>query len=213
MTGPRFIDLTGQKFGMVNVLAFVEESGGSNKQKMWRCRCDCGVEKIIYGSTLRGGIKSCGCLKTTTHGHTRTRTYRSWEAMKYRCNNPNSTAYSRYGGRGIKVCDRWMESYENFLADMGICPNDRTLERVDNNKGYSPENCKWATKYEQDRNKRSSIKIEANGAIFNLKDAATMYGLHPSLIKQRAKSRHYQLQEAFNELILERGLRPEYRAR
>lgn len=122
------------------------------------CRCDCGTIRNVYLSALlREKSKSCGCLhkeKVTTHGHNGTRTYKSYHAMKERCLNPNHQAYEFYGGRGIKICDRWLLSFENFLEDMGERPEERTLDRVDNDGDYTKMNCRWATKSQQNKNKR-----------------------------------------------------------
>lgn len=122
------------------------------------CVCDCGIVKEVDTSTLtRGKSKSCGCLhkeKVTTHGYNGTRTYKSYHAMKERCLNTNHQAYEFYGGRGITICNRWLLSFENFIEDMGERPEGRTLDRINNNEGYSKMNCRWATKSEQNKNKR-----------------------------------------------------------
>lgn len=122
------------------------------------CVCECGTVKDVYTSALVNGTsKSCGCLhkeKVTTHGYNGTRTYKSYNSMKERCLNPNHQAYEFYGGRGIKICDRWLESFENFLEDMGERPVERTLDRVDNDGDYTKMNCRWATKSQQNKNKR-----------------------------------------------------------
>lgn len=158
-------NLVGNTFGSWTVL----EGAGKDKSNniMWLCKCECGVQRAVYGSFLRTGRStSCGCKqreltskKFTTHGHSKGKIksseYSTWEAMKQRCFNPNNNAYKNYGARGITVCDRWKDSFENFLSDMGKKPNnDLSIERIDNEKGYFPENCKWATKAEQSKNKR-----------------------------------------------------------
>jgi hypothetical protein len=121
-------------------------------------RCYCGkIFTTRLESVNNGNTTSCGCYRPLRkHGESRTRTaeYSRWNGMKTRCNNPRATSYSRYGGRGIRVCDRWINSYENFLADMGRCPIGYSLNRIDNNKGYSPENCCWDTYKNQARNRR-----------------------------------------------------------
>lgn len=152
------IDISGKKFNMLKAmsLAYV------NKGAYWNFVCDCGKKKIIRGSSVRdGNIKSCGCLNyKQKHGHAKrshknkgTRTYYSWLSMRNRCINKNLKAFKNYGGRGIKVCKRW-DKFENFLKDMGECPEDLTLDRIDVNGDYKPSNCRWTTVANQSRNRR-----------------------------------------------------------
>lgn len=169
-THPRFVDIEGQKFHRLYVLGFAGVH--KNTRSYWWCRCDCQKIVIIDVSKLRNGhTKSCGCYKAEiyrgyrrTHGMTKTITYKSFDGMKQRCLNPQDEHYPNYGGRGITVCDRWRNSFENFLADMGERPSKQhSIERKDNNGNYEPDNCKWATATEQSNNRRSSRLLTYNG--------------------------------------------------
>jgi hypothetical protein len=158
------IDLTNKVFGKLTVI----KQHGRDKwgQVAWECRCECGKSVVVVSGNLRRkhGNISCGCGKSdqtrrryTTHGHTSkkvSREYRTWQGMKKRCLNKSHFMYKDYGGRGIKICDRWLNSFENFLSDMGERPPDFTLDRIDVNGNYEPSNCRWADWFTQSRNKR-----------------------------------------------------------
>lgn len=151
-------DWTGLQKGKLVVLG---KAVGRIGPTYWRVRCECGVEKDISLAHLKGATISCGCHRKSnrprlTHGFSpkgnKTRIYRIWVNMRTRCNNPNSPNYEKYGGRGIAVCDRWNESFENFLADMEQPPSEKhTLDRIDSEKGYEPGNVVWATYTRQNR--------------------------------------------------------------
>ncbi len=157
-------DLLGKRFGMLTVVGY---SHSEKWKPRWRCVYDCGNEAVVSAeSLLDGHTKSCGCLVhrkgikqlcATEPGH---RLHRIWAGMKSRCYNPNATGYKNYGGRGISICDEWRDDFLSFLAwaTKNGYQEGLTIDRVDNDKGYSPENCRWATKVEQNRNKRTVKK-------------------------------------------------------
>lgn len=155
----RPVDVTGRRFGRLQVERL--EGLNSSRAYVWSCLCDCGNRVIVAGSKLRfGHTTSCGCSVlervsnlNRTHGLSKSPTYKSWASMWVRCTNPRNKDWHNYGGRGITVCKRWRK-FENFLADQGLKPEGLTLERVNNEKGYTPKNCKWATRAEQARNQR-----------------------------------------------------------
>ena len=151
------LDLTDQRFGKLVAIEPTEKR--RDRKIVWHCLCDCGNETFVTSSHLRSGhTKSCGCLRedvSTIHGMYKTREYNSLDGAIQRCYNPNSPAYKNYGGRGIKVCERWRNSFEAFYEDMGPCPKDKTLDRwPDNDGNYELGNCKWSTRLEQQRNRR-----------------------------------------------------------
>lgn len=166
---PKTIVITpGMKFARLVVIGpapdKIQPNGAKAKRSM--CQCDCGTIITTHNAGLKSGhTSSCGCLRlercrdaVTKHGHGRdgnhSKTYRAWVHMKERCRNPNCISYPNYGARGISVCERWLDSFEHFLADMGESPRGLTLERVNNDGNYEPSNCTWATRMVQNNNKR-----------------------------------------------------------
>lgn len=193
----RIIDLTGARFTRLTVLHRVERQ--QKPQLWWRCRCDCGKEFDVRGTCLRNGAnKSCGCYTRSrlgnasrTHGETAnggTVEYRAWRSMLQRCYDPGCKSYKNYGRRGIVVCERWRSSYEMFLSDMGRKPSpEMTIERTDNMKGYSPDNCRWATRKEQCRNQRTSRHLTWRGETRCMIEWAELLGLSSPIICKRLK--------------------------
>ena len=197
---PSFIDLTHHKFGRLTVLSRVETD--MKTQIQWACRCDCGIIRHVFGNALRSGrTLSCGCLhaeQIRTHGKTKTPEFTVWQMMRQRCNNPRHRSYPSYGGRGIKVCHRWENSFTDFLADMGKRPSKSfTLDRVDNDAGYSPHNCQWATPKKQGRNKRSTHLISYNGEQQSIGEWARRLGMVKSTLARRLK--RWSVEDAFTQ--------------
>jgi hypothetical protein len=200
------VELVGQRFGRLVVLQHAE---CVKYRDYWHCGCACGNVKVVRGQHLKSknhGIRSCGCLmRRTTHGQAglgkRTKTYRCWQNMLDRCYNPNKTGYKYYGGRGITVCRRWRESFENFYADMGDKPPGMTLERIDNNRGYSPDNCKWATRSEQNQNRRNAALITYKGRTHNIVLWARKLGINSKTLWNRLHRYGWSLERALTEPV------------
>lgn len=168
----KLINLVGQRFGRWVVVA--EDGRASDGKAAWLCICECGKRRTVSGGSLRRGLsKSCGCLnlehlkERAIHGLAETPTYSIWLGIRQRCMNPKSRSWIKYGGRGITLCERWMD-YLNFLKDMGPRPHGMSIERVDNGGNYDPNNCVWATSKTQSYNKRNTRKIPLNGRFVTL---------------------------------------------
>lgn len=189
MGAERLIDLSGQRFGMLLVLhragSYQYKSGSA---PTWQVRCDCGRTKIVAGPNLRNGsTRSCGCVQRP-HGMFGTPEYGAWVGMIQRCTNPKGRAFPNYGGRGITVCPRWLNSFQNFFADMGPRPSrGLSLDRIDNNGPYAPENCRWATRKQQARNKRTSRVLVVDGVSATIPEWVERTGLLKSTIRERLR--------------------------
>lgn len=196
----KLIDLTGKRFGRLQV---VMRSGSKNGNAMWLCHCDCGNTKTVCGVELRSGeTESCGCLhkeivskKMTKHNGSHTeRLYRIWGAMLSRTRNSNASNYQYYGARGIKVCEEW-EDYEKFRSwslQNGYNPSAQygkcTLDRIDTNGNYCPENCRWVDMSVQNNNQRTNKKITYNNETHNLKQWSDILGINYSTFKKYIKN-------------------------
>lgn len=200
-----FVDLTGTVFGKLTVVRF--HSKNKHNQPMWECHCECGAKKVIRGM---GKIyaRSCGCLQRETaslvgrktllkHGDASSKLYRVWAAMKSRCQNPKSSAFMNYGGRGIKVCADW-EDYEFFKSwAIQTGYNGRlTLERIDVNGHYNPENCKWISMAEQQSNRRNNVHVEVNGERITIAELSRRTGI----LDKTLYSRYKRGRRSFEEL-------------
>lgn len=204
-------DLTLQKFGRLTAIEV--RSQDKQGRLRWSCVCDCGNVAIVASWNLVcGGTKSCGCLlkeirgkQSVTHRHTlkgeASAEYRAWKSMKERCYNKNSNSYPGWGGRGIIICERWLNSFENFFADMGRKPTPKhTLDRFpDNNGNYEPSNCRWATEQQQQSNKRNNKWMECNGKKMTQAEWARFFSIKPnnlhSFLKWRSLDDIYKMFE------------------
>jgi hypothetical protein len=176
--------LAGSRFGRLIVLSAVLDKG---RHSVWLCECDCGATRNIREDSLdTGNTRSCGCLQkdavskaTRKHGASTTKSHKAWRAMLDRCYNHKHKSYDIYGGRGIKVCDEWRQEYSSFLSDMGEPQPRMFLDRVNNDLGYSKDNCRWATGAESVRNRSNTFIIEWEGKQCRLVDVAESMGIKP----------------------------------
>lgn len=205
----KVIDLVGEKVGFLEVIS-QQPSRASGKQKrpMWLCRCECGRYVEKFGEVLRRNKNndfSCGCKwgeniskSKNRHGLSHSSEHNVWMLIKGRCNNINNKAYKNYGGRGIKICDRWLYSFEAFIEDMGMRPsNKHSIDRINNNGHYEPSNCRWTTKKEQNNNRRDNLIIEYNGNCLTLSECCDMYNLKYKTVYSNLRSKR----KTINEII------------
>lgn len=190
------LSLIGQFFGKLKVIeeAPTRTQPCGHKQRYWKCICLCGrTIEIVTASLTCGRSRSCGCTHTK-HGHNgkgkRTPEYRCWCHIKDRCTNPNYYQWKHYGGRGITVCERWLNSFPHFLEDMGFRPNGTSLDRIDVNGNYEPGNCRWATAQQQSSNTRRNRKFTVNGITGTISQLSRHFGIKPHTALWRLKTRH-----------------------
>lgn len=207
------IDITGQRFGRLTVIKPVESK---NKLTRWLCMCSCGKQVIVATRSLRrGDTRSCGCLHTEiskmlhlTHGKTNTRLHNIWSGMKERCYNQNCEKYHLYGGRGVSICDEWKNSFETFYswAITNGYKEGLSIDRIDNQKGYFPENCRWLTQAEQMRNTTVNHWLTCNGKTMVLMDWAKELNLSETTILKRLKN--FDVETALSKPKAEHGGNP-----
>lgn len=206
---PAVIDLTGRQVGKLKVIALTSPTYGTNGKpiRMYLCECECGKQRTVQGvHLLAGHTTSCGCSRAdsiATHGHARrgpggkTKTYQCWRNMIRRCYDPKNTHYKQYGQRGIVVCKRWLDSFENFLADMGECPGELTIDRFDNEGNYEPGNCKWATQTEQQNNRTNNRHETVRGVTDTVANLCRHFGIPYSDLVYSRLHRGWNLEDAF----------------
>ena len=191
----------GDNFGKLTVI--------SKELRGYKLKCECGNFTVTSSWNVRTGhTLSCGCYKiesfaarNITHGCSNTRTYKIWEGIKQRTCNSKRKEFKNYGGRGILICVRWKHSYAAFLEDMGECPANHSIERIDNQKGYSKNNCRWATKLEQNNNHRRNVLVEFRGETKNLTQWAKEFGLPSKLVHSRYRDSKWPIEKVLTTPI------------
>lgn len=202
----KFVDLTGQRFGRLTVIKKTEKNkyGGN----MFLCKCECGnTKKVTAGHLNDGSVRSCGCLIKNTplhskHGKSYTRIYYIFIAMKARCYNYNNEHYKDYGARGIKVCDKWLDKENGFMNFYNWAINngyqeDLTIDRIDVNGNYEPDNCRWATKKEQANNRRNNHYITYNDETHTLKEWSKILKINYATLKTRIRKKYWNIEKIF----------------
>lgn len=221
----KFIDLTGMRFGRWTVIDRATDhfTKSGTRITMWNCVCDCGTHKTVSANSLRAGLSSsCGCYATehkrerlaernrnnAKHGYAKERLHAIWNGMISRCYNPKNNCFSMYGARGISVCEAWRNDYMSFrewaLAngyDESASYGECTLDRIDNFKGYYPENCRWATASQQANNRRSNVIVTAFGKSKSLKAWADDTGINYGTLRARIVHRKWSAERAITEPV------------
>lgn len=202
----KFQDLAGRRFGRLVVLSLSDKNAAGGRT-LWNCLCDCGAERVKPAKGLKcGDVKSCGhrcpLWFAKKHNGCRRPEYNVWSSMKRRCTNPSANDYARYGGRGIKVCERWMQSFADFFEDMGSRPSPtHQIDRIDNDGNYEPGNCRWATPTQQGRNKRNNRLITVAGETCTLAEWGERTGVITDTLADRAKRRGTPIEDEISRAI------------
>lgn len=210
--GSRWQDITGERFGR---LVAVRPNGKQGKNTLWLCKCDCGNHTITNISSLKKGLcKSCGCLRKENtgamfrkHGHSKEKIFPVYLTMKARCETPNNSHYKYYGGKGIKVCAEWADSFEAFYgwSMANGYSEGLTIDRIDVNGNYEPANCRWVSKIVQANNKSNNALITYNGETHTIAEWAKILGLSYYTLYQRIKVHNWTLERAFTQEQRKRG--------
>jgi hypothetical protein len=195
----KLTDRLGQRYGRLLVTERAPNKSETDTNARWKCLCDCGRETTQYGQDLnKGKVISCGCWneeKRFKHGLANTPVHRVWIGMRSRCNNPKAREYVNYGGRGIKVCERW-DSFENFVADMGVRPEGYSIDRINNDGNYEPSNCRWATTTQQLNNRRVNRVLELNGERKTIGEWSEKLGIGWYTIRSRVDRYGWTIEKA-----------------
>ena len=212
------VEVIGKKFGMLVVVS--EETKIENGWKVeCVCLCDCGKTRILPKSYLLAGkVISCGCTRFRPrannfkpqfkHGMHASKEWAAWKSMKARCTNPNNAEYHRYGGRGITVCPEWFNSFSTFYEDMGAKPEGLSLDRIDNNRNYCKENCRWATTRQQLNNKSTNVFVTYKGETKSASEFARQYGIKPDTLLGRLQNERWSLDDCFSPVDRHRKRKP-----
>ena len=216
---PRVQSIIGNNYGRLTVIGYShaqKRNIGLHSRHHWICRCTCGTVLVVESSNLKGGVStSCGCYQrerasdagksNTRHGMSDSPEYSTWRRILDRCYNPKNDSYNRYGGRGIKVCNRWCTSFDNFYKDMGGRPsNHHSIDRIDNEGDYTPDNCRWATPQEQGNNRGNNRRLTYNGQTMTITQWAHKAGISIETLSSRLDVHKWSLERAITEPVKRR---------
>lgn len=199
---------SGEKFNKLTVIELdhitskLRKNGQTSNIEYYKCQCECGNIVLVQKACLKNNhVQSCGCLNLanhTKHNGKGTRLYRIWVGIKTRCNNPNSDAYMNYGGRGIKICDEWMQDFTKFRnwANLAGYKNDLSIDRIDNNGNYEPTNCRWVKTKEQNNNRRTNHYITYNNKTYTIAEWAQLRNIRPDTLRNRIVKHNWSIEKA-----------------